>query len=117
MARADDETRFRIGDEPATLVSVTLGAARTMIFLRRQEQRCRISLGRGDVLLMGGQLQQFFLHRVVPGDVPRVNLTFRWVRHHDMACARPLYPSDPADELTRVDFGGRSFDLARTKRD
>lgn len=76
---ADNEKE--LGNHPI-IASVSLGAARTFHLKHRYEKtlRYRMQLGHGSLLLMGGQMQEFWLHQVPKTRKPvekRINLTFR----------------------------------------
>lgn len=78
---ADDEPE--LGDEPV-IASVSLGATRTFELRHRKQPRLleRYSLNSGSLLVMKGQTQKRWVHRIpkepsVQGE--RVNLTFRQV--------------------------------------
>lgn len=76
---ADNEKE--LGDHPF-IASVSLGATRTFHLKHRYEKtlRYRMQLGHGSLLLMGGQMQEFWLHQVPKTRKPveqRINLTFR----------------------------------------
>lgn len=64
--------------------SASFGAARDFIVRRNSDhsQKVTFVLGSGDVLVMGGSMQDHWMHSVpkrahVPG--PRINLTFRTI--------------------------------------
>ncbi len=71
-----------LGPAPA-IASVSFGAARTFVLQHKvTKARFRLSLTDGSMLLMGGSLQQFWLHginKVTRPTGPRVNLTFRFI--------------------------------------
>jgi len=79
---ADDNPRQH---QPVTIVSVSLGASRTMQFRREADKadKLSIALHSGDVLVMRGDLQQTHRHRIPRTAAPcgeRINLTFRSLR-------------------------------------
>jgi alkylated DNA repair dioxygenase AlkB len=71
-----------LGPEPA-IASVSFGAERIFLLQhRRSKQRVRLALTEGSLLLMGGNLQDNWLHginKVTRNVGPRVNLTFRLI--------------------------------------
>lgn len=78
---ADDEPE--LGSEPV-IASLSLGATRTFEFRHRRKMLPleRYALASGSLLVMQGQTQQHWNHRVpkepsIQGE--RINLTFRWV--------------------------------------
>jgi alkylated DNA repair dioxygenase AlkB len=75
---SDDEPT--LGPEPV-IASVTLGGSRTFTLKPRDGgERVTLSLGNGDLLVMGGDLQRRWLHSVPrrPAEKQsRINLTFR----------------------------------------
>ena len=86
----DDEPLFGKCGDAKLIVSVSLGS--TVLF-RWRRQSCPddegrfILLGHGDILVMGGQCQDEFLHRTDPGlEQERINITFRWVKQHVSSC-------------------------------
>ena len=80
---ADDESE--LGKNPV-IASVSLGAPR-FFHLRHNhdpKQRYKLLLEHGSLLLMGGATQHFWKHQVAKTAKkvdPRINLTFRKVRH------------------------------------
>ena len=80
---ADDEPE--LGVEPV-IASVSLGASRRFQLRRRDDaaERREVDLHHGDVVLMYGLTQALWLHQV-PKTArtvgPRINLTFRTIRH------------------------------------
>lgn len=64
-----------------TIASISLGAARKFAFKHRQsKETVTLALEHGSLLLMRGETQQHWLHRLPPTkkvSMPRVNLTFR----------------------------------------
>jgi alkylated DNA repair dioxygenase AlkB len=88
---ADDEEC--LGRDPI-IASVTLGATREFL-MRHRTSRARLSLplAHGSLLIMGGTTQHHWLHCVnkTAEEVgPRLNLTFRRIRHENSA--RPDQP-------------------------
>ena len=76
---SDDEAS--LGPAPV-IASVNLGAPRRFQLRRKDDKKTKIeiSLGGGDVLVMGGRCQLQWQHRVPKTQAivaPRVNLTFR----------------------------------------
>ncbi len=79
---SDDEAE--LGPSPA-IASVSFGAERIFILKhKRTAERLRLPLGDGSLLWMGGTLQSHWQHginKTAKPTGPRVNLTFRSIRH------------------------------------
>ena len=95
---SDDEPLFRECGDAKLIVSVSLGSSAVF---RWRRQSCSdddghlCCLGHGDILVMGGQCQEEFLHRTDPGrEQERINLTFRWVKQDVSSC--PLFKAGMA---------------------
>lgn len=77
---ADNEPE--LGPEPA-IASVSLGATRRFVLRHRHTgQTLKLDLTDGSLLLMGGALQQHWLHginKLARRTGPRLNLTFRYI--------------------------------------
>ncbi len=77
---ADDEPE--LGTDPI-IASLSLGAERTFQMKHRHsDQRFKLSLTHGSLLLMGGTTQTNWLHQIPKSRQPhgaRINLTFRYV--------------------------------------
>lgn len=78
---ADDEPE--LGANPI-IASISLGAERFFSFRHRhqKDQKLKLNLTAGSLLLMAGQTQQHWQHQVAKTTqnlLPRVNLTFRFV--------------------------------------
>jgi len=90
--------RYRDGDDgmgwhsdnepelgPAPMIaSLSLGAERRFLLRRREDhaRKAEVTLGHGDLLLMGGQTQRHYQHALPKSARPlveRINLTFRWI--------------------------------------
>jgi alkylated DNA repair dioxygenase AlkB len=71
-----------LGPEPA-IASVSFGAPRTFVLQhKRTKQGLKVVLDDGSLLLMGGKLQQNWVHGINKTAVkvgPRLNLTFRFI--------------------------------------
>lgn len=91
--------RYRDGDDgmgwhsdnepelgPAPLIaSLSLGAERRFTLRRRDDhaRKAEVTLGHGDLLLMGGATQRHYQHALPKSTRPlaeRINLTFRWIQ-------------------------------------
>ena len=105
---ADDEPLFQALNRDAAIISVSLGTTREFSFGLRPPGNLRASypikgtvssilLHHGDLCLMEGKFQKYYLHRVptlrLPlGDDyyitegPRINATFRWIVQHIRPC-------------------------------
>ena len=87
---ADDEPEL---DSSASIVSLSLGAARTLRFkpkprssLARESRPVALELGHGDLLVMDPPTQEHWLHELPRRrrvQQPRINLTFRRIRAPD----------------------------------
>lgn len=78
---ADDEKE--LGAEPF-IASVSLGASRKFVMKHRHEKdrQCEILLSAGDLLVMKGAFQHFWVHslpKMKKEMNPRINLTFRTI--------------------------------------
>lgn len=78
---ADDEKE--LGSEPF-IASVSLGASRRFVMKHRYEKdrQCEVLLQSGDLLVMKGVFQHFWLHslpKMKKEMNPRINLTFRTI--------------------------------------
>lgn len=77
---ADDEKE--LGSNPL-IASVNLGASRLFqLKHQRTKQRLNFQLTNGSLLIMGGELQHYWLHQVPKSKLqlgPRINLTFRQI--------------------------------------
>lgn len=99
---SDDEPLFDATNRDALIVSLSLGAARSFELRPKDDpfQETSLRLEDGDLCLMEGLCQKHYRHRVPPeADVhdPRINLTWRWVVHHEPGC--PLWEvSEPVDD-------------------
>lgn len=81
---SDDESQLGPTDDNVVIVSVSFGWSRKFV-LRNKKTRQKISLdlGQEDVLIMGGQTQKFWQHKVPKTSKKvgkRLNLTFRCFR-------------------------------------
>ena len=80
---ADNEPE--LGPTPL-IASITLGASRKFVFKstsKNSKQRFGLTLNHGDLLIMAGETQKYWLHGLPKTQAPigdRLNLTFRWVR-------------------------------------
>jgi alkylated DNA repair dioxygenase AlkB len=66
------------------IASLSLGAARRFLLRRRDDhaRKAEVTLGHGDLLVMGGRTQTFYQHALPKSARPlaeRINLTFRWI--------------------------------------
>lgn len=87
---SDDEPE--LGQNPI-IASLSLGAARRFELKQKKSIRKKISLTleSGDLLIMGGELQQHWVHQVPKEAAPcqaRINLTFRTIKK--LACIPPI---------------------------
>lgn len=76
---ADDEPE--LGENPV-IASLSLGESRDFVLKHRNhpEQKLKLSLENGDLLIMKGALQHHWLHQIPKARTqcgPRINLTFR----------------------------------------
>jgi len=79
---SDDERDLVRG---GTIASISLGAARKFAFKHRHsKETVSLELEHGSLLVMRGETQRYWLHRLPPTQrvsSPRVNLTFRQMAH------------------------------------
>ena len=77
---ADDEAELL---HHGTIAAVSLGAQRKFVFKhRRTKEKVELQLENGSLLLMQGEIQDHWLHRLTTTtkvSVPRINLTFRTI--------------------------------------
>ncbi len=78
---SDNESE--LGPTPV-IASLSLGAARRFALRRRDnhDRKAEVTLGHGDLLIMGGTTQRFYQHALPKSARPlaeRINLTFRWI--------------------------------------
>ncbi len=77
---SDDEKELL---KNGAIASVSLGADRKFVFKHRQNaQKVEVSLQNGSLLLMKGETQTHWVHRLPPSKKvakPRINLTFRTI--------------------------------------
>ena len=101
---ADDSPR--VGPNPS-IVSMSFGAARTfeVKHKERSDERLSLLLEDGDLLVMQGDLQHLYLHRVrkEPQPSARINLTFRNISH-PKAPVSVLASKTPKTILREVDL-------------
>ena len=99
---SDNEKLFRASefDRNTLIVSVSFGATRTFSIRRKygnDDEDIPIKLKHGDILIMGGLLQDNYLHAVKPltsvqrakagaSSATRYNLTWRVLRQHTREC-------------------------------
>jgi alkylated DNA repair dioxygenase AlkB len=78
---ADDEPELGPAPDDVRIASLSLGARRRFLLRhKRSKTVVELSLGEGNLLVMGGTTQRHFRHRVPPTAAPvgaRMNLTFR----------------------------------------
>lgn len=76
----------QLGPNPV-IASLNLGATRNFHMLKKETgEKIKIPLSNGDLLVMGKDCQQNWLHAILPEKEikePRISLTFRWV-HDDI---------------------------------
>jgi len=85
----DDGMGWHSDNEPELgptpmIASLSLGAARRFLLRRRDDhaRKAEVTLGHGDLLVMGGRTQTFYQHALPKSARPlaeRINLTFRWI--------------------------------------
>eukprot|EP00931_Biecheleriopsis_adriatica_P007025 TRINITY_DN108350_c0_g1_i1.p1 TRINITY_DN108350_c0_g1~~TRINITY_DN108350_c0_g1_i1.p1 ORF type:complete len:752 (+),score=154.35 TRINITY_DN108350_c0_g1_i1:85-2340(+) len=91
---SDDEPLFAATRRDSLIISLSLGASRDFQICPNAERSdiTTVRLRDGDLCTMEGMMQRHYRHRVPPErgvDLPRVNLTWRWVVRHDPDC--PLH--------------------------
>lgn len=78
---SDNETGLGPSADNILIASVTFGGARKFVLKNKHtKQKLSIDLGHGDVLIMGGQTQKHWQHKVPKTSKkvdPRLNLTYR----------------------------------------
>ena len=87
---SDDERLFGEYGDAKLIVSVGLGSTAVFRWRRRScpdDEGHLCCLGHVDILVMGGQCQDKFLHRTDPcREQERINITFRWIKQHVRSC-------------------------------
>lgn len=80
---ADDEPELGPSKDDVRVASISFGSERRFVLRSRASgEKWVFNLGAGDLFLMGGKLQQFYVHSVPKTAKPvgpRLNLTFRVV--------------------------------------
>ena len=93
---SDNEAMFQGASAPIRILSLSLGEPRTFQLKPKGwhgATHTSIKLFSGDLLLMDGCVQQYYLHKVPKESQlgKRINLTWRWVVTHQEGCgASPL---------------------------
>ena len=86
---SDDEQIFGNAGDNVTIISLSLGATRTFEVKRKgTDDVLACFLKAGDVLIMSGQFQRFYVHRIPKEwcSEPRINLTWRFIKKHNDDC-------------------------------
>lgn len=90
---ADDEKLFQGKMNDCTVLSLSLGAARSFQArvnqpVEGERQATKLLLGNGDLCTMEGLFQKHYQHCVPKerSEGPRINLTWRWIKLHNLAC-------------------------------
>mmetsp|Transcript_139015 Transcript_139015/g.432499 ORF Transcript_139015/g.432499 Transcript_139015/m.432499 type:complete len:354 (-) Transcript_139015:132-1193(-) len=90
---ADDEDLFQGKASDCPIISLSLGQARTFELRARgagddAPAASRVLLRSGDLMTMEGLTQKHYQHRVPRerASGPRINLTWRWIRCHQVRC-------------------------------
>ena len=97
-------------DEDICIASLSFGATRTFQFKRANGPGPphSINIADGDVVTMEGPFQSHFVHCITKCDdvhEPRVNITFRFLKHHNSGCGPN---NSTSSRLSGTDAGGRS---------
>ena len=86
----DDEPLFGECGDAKLIVSVSFGSTAVFSWRRQScpdDEGHLCCLGNGDILVVGGQCQDEFLHRTDPGrEQERINVAFRWIKQHVSSC-------------------------------
>jgi len=93
---SDDEPLFQGLNEDIRIISLSLGQKRKFDLKKNwpeegETPHHQLTLGNGALCTMEGMLQKHYLHRVPKEQEslgPRINLTWRWIRKHNMKCPR-----------------------------
>lgn len=88
---SDDEPLFDALNRDVFILSLSLGATRSFELHSKDKpaEVIRLPLDNGDVCTMEGLCQKHYRHRVPRQRAtagPRINLTWRWVLKHEVAC-------------------------------
>jgi len=88
---SDSEDLFQARFVPSTIISISLGAARTFIVQANDGSASySIDLQHGDIATMEGLCQRDYKHALLPAPQPcgpRINLTFRKLVQHKQYCS------------------------------
>ena len=87
---SDDEDLFKTRSSYVTIVSLTVGAARSFAYKKKYGDKYSITLSSGDILVMTGCFQEHYQHAVPESNSidPRFNLTFRFLHRHLRECTK-----------------------------
>ena len=88
---SDSEDLFLARSVPSTIISISLGAARTFVLQANDGSASySIDLEHGDIATMEGLCQRDYRHALLPAKHPcgpRINLTFRKIVQHKQYCS------------------------------
>ena len=89
---SDSEDLFQARYVPSTIISISLGAARSFILqaINGSGATYPINLEHGDIITMEGLCQRDYKHALPPARAPcgpRINLTFRKIVQHRQHCS------------------------------
>ena len=88
---SDSEDLFLARFVPSTIISISLGAARTFVLQANDGSASySIDLEHGDIATMEGLCQRDYKHALLPAKHPcgpRINLTFRKIVQHKQYCS------------------------------
>ena len=88
---SDSEDLFQANSIASTIISISLGAARTFILQANDgSETFAIDLQHGDIATMEGLCQKHYKHALIPAPHPcgpRINLTFRKIVQHKQYCS------------------------------
>lgn len=81
---SDNESGLGPTNDNIIIASITFGNPRNFVLRNKKtKQKISVELGNGDVIIMGGQTQKFWVHKVPKTSKEvgkRLNLTFRSIR-------------------------------------
>jgi len=89
-AHADDEPLFGRQGDSVFILSFSMGGDRQFGFfpVDTPSHNTQICLAHGDLLIMTGHAQTYYRHYVSKDQTGqrRINITWRWIRHHNDEC-------------------------------
>eukprot|EP00931_Biecheleriopsis_adriatica_P031192 TRINITY_DN1831_c0_g1_i1.p1 TRINITY_DN1831_c0_g1~~TRINITY_DN1831_c0_g1_i1.p1 ORF type:complete len:805 (-),score=165.60 TRINITY_DN1831_c0_g1_i1:3-2351(-) len=125
---ADDEPLFNGKNQDTRIISISLGSTRKFqvgftaprrggILQPEKGSKQSFQLGHGMLSTMEGMFQKHYLHQIDKAGSttqPRINVTFRWIVHHQRPCelapANPVTAAPDSKKAKKGQGGGRGWD-------